>query len=320
MPQVRIAFLVFLAVFLAGIALTRRAAEEKTEIAARIRKYTSAPGSHEERQESKKKRTPWTALASCFGLLVPRRLLAGVEAELVQADLPLKAEEMIGLTMVLSFGPALLASTLLQNPPLAVILAAGGATLPLLYLKRAKARRLQQFNNQLGDALLIMANSLRAGFSFLQTMDTLSREMTPPISREFSRALREMRLGRPTEDALRNMAERIKSDDLDLIITAVIIQRQVGGNLAEILDNIAFTISERVRIKGEIKTLTAQGRIAGTIVALLPVFLAAVLSILNPAYLYVLIRHPLGLVLVGGAVLSELIGIMVIRKIINIEI
>ncbi|NLM46390.1 MAG: secretion system protein [Firmicutes bacterium] len=319
MPQLQIAFLVFLAVFLAGISFTRRAAAEKNEIAARIRKYTATYESREERPDSKRKRTLLAVLAAVCGLFVPKKLLAGVEAELVQADLPLKAEEMIGLTLVLSLGPALLAVALLQNLPLAVVLAAGGAILPLLYLKRAKARRLQQFNNQLGDALMIMANSLRAGFSFLQALDTLSREMTPPISREFSRALREMRLGCPTEEALRNMAERVKSDDLDLIVTAVIIQRQVGGNLAEVLDNIAYTIGERVRIKGEIKTLTAQGRISGTIIALLPVFLAAVLSVLNPAYLSVLFRHPLGLLLVGGAVLSELIGIMAIRKIINVE-
>jgi tight adherence protein B len=319
MPQLQIAVLVFLALFLAGSAFTRRTAEEKSEIAARVRKYTAAHDSPDDSQESKNKKTFLTALTAVFGLLVPGKLLAGVEAELVQADLPLKAEEMIGLTVALSAGPALLAAILLQNLPLAVFLAAGGAILPLLYLKRAKIRRLQQFNSQLGDALLIMANSLRAGFSFLQTLDSLSREMAPPISREFSRALREMRLGRTTEDALRNMAERVKSEDLDLIVTAVIIQRQVGGNLAEILDNIAFTINERVRIKGEIKTLTAQGRISGTIVALLPVFLAAVISVLNPAYLSVLVRHPLGLLLIGGAVFSELIGIMAIRRIVNIE-
>jgi len=128
-----------------------------------------------------------------------------------------------------------------------------------------------------------------------------------------------MKLGTPTEEALHNMTRRVKSEDFDLIVTAVSIQRQVGGNMAEILDNIAFTIKERLRIKGEVRTLTAQGRISGTVIALLPILLAGFLAVVNPSYMMVLFTNPLGLIMLGGAAVSELFGYLLIRKIVNIN-
>ncbi|WP_161484957.1 type II secretion system F family protein [Neomoorella mulderi] len=181
-------------------------------------------------------------------------------------------------------------------------------------------KRRIKFNGQIGDALVVMANALRSGFSFLQAMDMVRREMPDPIAKEFGTALLEMNWGSSTETALLGLTERVKSDDLDLVITAVLIQRQVGGNLAEILDNIAHTIKERVRIKGEIKTLTAQGRISGLIIGLLPIVLSTVIYLLNPGYLSLLFTTKTGVIMLLSAVLAQLMGVIMIRRIIRIEV
>ncbi|NTW06059.1 MAG: secretion system protein, partial [Peptococcaceae bacterium] len=182
------------------------------------------------------------------------------------------------------------------------------------------SRRLNKFNLQIGDALVVIANSMRAGYSFLQSMDLVRKELPPPISIEFNRVFQEMTLGISTEESLNNLNSRLKSDDLDLVITAVLIQRQVGGNLAEILDNIASTIRERVRIKGEIKTLTAQGKISGIIIGILPVLLAVALSLISPDYLMLLLTDPLGRAMLISAVIMEIAGILIIKRIIDIKV
>ena len=179
---------------------------------------------------------------------------------------------------------------------------------------------MRAFNSQLGDALILIANSLRTGYSFMQALDMVAQEMRPPISTEFGRAVKEMNLGVPVENALGNLAKRIDSEDLDLVLTSVLIQRQVGGNLSEVLDNIARTIRERVRIRGEIRTMTAQGRISGIIISLLPIALGLVIYTMNPGYVRVLFVHPIGQLMLGVAVVGQIIGVFVIRRIVDIEV
>lgn len=195
-----------------------------------------------------------------------------------------------------------------------------GYLLPMLILNVKIDKWTKSFNAQLSDALALISNSLRTGYSFMQSLEMVAREMPDPLSAEFERVLIEMNLGVPTEDALNNMAKRIRSDDLDLMVTAVLIQRQIGGNLSEILDNIATTIRSRVKIKGEIKTITAQGRISGLVIGILPIALGVMIYIINPQYLSVLFHHPIGRVMLAGAACSMLIGILIIRKIVNIEV
>ena len=151
----------------------------------------------------------------------------------------------------------------LQNPIVLLVGAVIGFFLPRWYVRRRQGKRLNQFNKQLPDTITLIANALRAGSSFLQAIELVVREARPPISTEFQRVIREVNLGLPFEQALENLVRRVKSEDLELMVTAISIQYQVGGNLAEILDSIAFTIRERVRIKGEIRTLTAQQRHVG---------------------------------------------------------
>lgn len=205
-----------------------------------------------------------------------------------------------------------------------------GLRIPRMYINFAANRRMNTFNGQLGDTLNLWVNALRSGYSVLQAMESIATELPPPVSKEFERVVQEVRLGLGLEQALGNMYRRVPSDDLDLVITAVNIQREVGGNLAEVLDNISFTIRERVRIKGEIKTLTAQGRISGWIISLLPVGLGMVLYMMNPEYVSQLwIKEkpwifepvfPCGWVVIGAGALLIVIGALAIRKIVDIEV
>src|SRR4030067_249665 len=161
--------------------------------------------------------------------------------------------------------------------PGVLIGAAIGFLAPILYLKRQQGKRLVKFDNQLADMLNLMVNGLRAGYSIMQAMEAVSKELPAPISDEFRRVVQEMQIGIPIDVALENLLRRIPSDDLDFVVTAINVQREVGGNLSEILDNISFTIRERVRIKGEIRVLTAQVRTSGTFLSLIPFFLTLVL-------------------------------------------
>ena len=188
------------------------------------------------------------------------------------------------------------------------------------YVKYRINKRRAAFVNQLGDCLITVANALRAGFSFLQAMELVAREMEPPISEEFERATREMNLGGRMENVMEDMDLRVDSPEFSLVITAVLIHRQVGGNLAHILDTISETINERIRMRREVLSLTAQGRASGWVLALLPVGLAAVLGIINPSYLTPLIEEPVGRIAIAGAVVLEIIGFIVIKRIVDIEV
>jgi tight adherence protein B len=167
----------------------------------------------------------------------------------------------------------------------AAIGAIAGAFGPGMYVKSQQKKRLQKFNDQLADMLNLMVNGLRAGYSTMQALEAISKELPPPICDEFRRVVLEMQIGIPMETALDNLLRRIPSEDLDFVITAINVQREVGGNLSEILDNISFTIRERVRIKGEVRVLTSQVRTSGTVLSLIPFFLVLILWFLNPEYL-----------------------------------
>ncbi len=252
--------------------------------------------------------------------LVPNRLLEKAELELARGDIPLRPEEYISLRIISVTVLGLVTYIFSFNLLLTFIMVVLTVIIPPLLLKRARNERMNKFNSQLGEGLIIMANSLRAGLSFMQAIDTLKKEMPPPLSIEFGRLLKEINLGVTTDEALDNLINRVASDDLDLVVTSVKIQRQVGGNLAEVLDKIGYTIQQRIKLKRELKTLTAQGRISGVVIGLLPVFIIVVVSLINPTYIMQLFDHPIGYILVFWAVCSELVGFLVIKKIVSIEL
>ncbi len=273
------------------------------------------------------------ALANLNKVVEGRDFGANLARELARADLRLKPSEylfiwlgsIIGVPVLLFiFGFFLPA---LQNPLALLIGLLIGFMLPRFWLNRRKNGRLNAFNKQLPDTITLIANALRAGSSFLQAIELVVRESRPPISVEFSRVIREVNLGLPFEQALENMVRRVRSDDLELMATAISIQHQVGGNLAEILDSIAYTIRERIRIKGEIRTLTAQQRLSGYVVGFLPIGLAGFLFIAAPGFMDPMFANPpaiaglpagVVILLFGGFMMF--IGFMLIRRIVDIEV
>lgn len=247
-----------------------------------------------------------------------RRFSERLQERLLRADWKLRSAEFLvleGLAAAAALGLSMLLAPSVW--PLALPL---GYLAPRLMLGRAERRRTKTFEQQMPDALAMMSNSLRSGYSFLQTMDMVSREMPDPIAKEFGQVLREMRVNIPVEDAVVNMTRRVRSADLDLVVTAVLIQRQVGGNLSEILESIAETIRDRIKLLGQIRTLTTQGRMSGWIVSLLPVVLGLAFQAINPGYLSIMFGHPLGWVFMGLAVVMQGVGILVVRSMISLEV
>jgi tight adherence protein B len=191
---------------------------------------------------------------------------------------------------------------------------------PRIYLAALRGRRLKAFGNQLGDTITLMVNSLRAGYSVMQGMEAVSREMGPPIAEEFGRVVQEQQLGLSLEQAMGNMLRRVPSEDLDMMITAINVQREVGGNLAEVLDTISYTIRERVRIKGDIKALTAQSRWSGYLISAVPVVVTGIVYLINPEFMSLLFTHICGWLMITYGIVGIIMGYVVIIKIVNIDV
>jgi tight adherence protein B len=246
-----------------------------------------------------------------------------LQDQLAKADLKLRTSEylgiQIGLTVVL-FLIGFIRFGGIYGLPQALIMGVAGYFIPGFYVKFRQRQRLKAFNNQLGDTLLLLSNALKAGYSFAQAIDTVSKNASPPIAEEFARCVREMNLGGSVEESLGHMVKRIESDDLDLMVTAVAIHRTVGGNLAEILDNIAFTIRERVRIKGQISTLTASARSSGQLITSLPIVLAVFMYFATPTYFKPMTENPVGWIIMGAAVVMIIMGNFVMGRVTAIEV
>jgi tight adherence protein B len=245
-----------------------------------------------------------------------------IARELARADLKFKVAEYYALIFISTIVTAVVAYVIQPNIVSAIIGAVIGFFIPRFYVKRQQTVRLNKFNDQLGDMLNLMVNGLRAGYSTMQAMEAISRELPAPISDEFHRVVQEMQIGIPMEKALDNLLRRIPSEDLDFVITAINVQREVGGNLSEILDNISFTIRERVRIKGEIRVMTAQVRSSGIVLSLIPVFLTLALWFISPEYIGSFFdRGPLcGWIAVVTVVGMIAAGYFVMMKIADIEV
>jgi len=240
--------------------------------------------------------------------------------KLMQASILLKTEEFLFITILASLILGLLVYLFTDMILVSIFAFLLGFRLSDTYILSVKKRRGQKLNDQLPDALNAISNSLRSGLSFLQSMNIAMKEMEAPISEEFARVIRDNTLGKPLDEALEDLAERNDNEDVDMLVTAIMIQRQVGGNLSEVLDVITGTIRERMRIKGEVNTLTAQGKMSAMIIGFLPIGIALVLFVMNPDYINVLVNTTLGNILIGAAVMMELIGAFLLTRIIKIEV
>ncbi len=311
--------LAFVSVFLLFYGLHRMLGRPAELIEARLDQYAGAVGASSGSEEGKKEQPR-------INPRLDRVLMLGsnskqIQTDLARADLKLTPGEWILLNLsALFFGFLFVLIISRNNLILALVGALAGFYLPRLYIRFKQSRRLQAFNNQLGDTLLLLSNSLRSGYSLLQSMESASKELTPPMSTEFTRVCREIGLGLTLEEALAHLVERIDSEDLDMAVTAINIQHEVGGNLSEILDTISHTIRERVRIKGQIEALTAQQQMSGTVISLLPVLVGLYLLAVNPGYISTLWTEPCGIAMLVYAVISIIVGYVAIRKIMQIEV
>ena len=252
--------------------------------------------------------------------LVERNLAQSVEYKLKQAGIPLLGGEFIMLNLLVMA----LTSVLTWFITLNFVFAGGAAALvPVAFwiaMIVLKSRRLGSFTEQLGDCLITISNALRAGYSFQQTIEVISKEMEPPIGEEFSNMNHEIVMGVPLEEALENANKRIGSPDFELVVTAVLIQREVGGNLAQVLDNISYTIMERIRMRREVVALTAQGRFSAMVLLGLPFAAALAMYMLNRSSFMLLFEDPLGRMAVMGGMVMEVIGYFVIMRIVDVEV
>lgn len=295
----------------------------KRNVVSRMKHYLN-PEKNKEKPE-KEKGILWREGIVAFGKTLGKSKLGSkykekVEIKLIQAHLPLKPEEYISINIITFIVAAVLFVIFTESLAASAAFALLAACVPGIYVNARKKDILQKIDQQLPDTLALISNTLKSGYSFLQAVDAATRELPPPISLEFQQILKEISLGVNTEKALESLSKRVQSQDLELIIMSVLIQRQIGGNLSEILDNISETIRSRIKIKGEIKILTAQGRVSGIIISLMPVVLGVVLYLINPSYISMLFVNPIGWAMLALAVMMQGMGIFLIRRIIRIEV
>ncbi len=297
-------------------------------VASRLERYASARGDGDDDSPAE------SAVVAGLSRVIERQdLAARLSTDLARADLKMKPAEFIilwAITPILFLALAFVIGFVIsgfQHPVALAVFFLLGIWAPRLYLKRRQGARLRAFGEQLPDTITLLANSLRAGSSFLQGMELVTREARPPISEEFERVVREMQLGVALHPALNNLVRRLASEDLELMVTAIQIQSQVGGNLATVLDAIAHTIRERIRIHGEIRTLTAMQRYSGYVITLLPVGLAGLLFLISPTYISVMLEKPpelfglpMGVIFFAIGLLSMGFGYLFIRRIVDIKV
>lgn len=305
---------------LVGLLSIRSRAKKEHAMTERLNYFAGV------RQEERPQRklTPKALLYSCIEAIAKAlgRLQHGRRIELLmqQADWPIRGTEFEAILLLWGGLVGLITFFVTLKGAMFFAGALAGILMGLALLGLRIRRRRKKFTNQLGDMLTMVANALRAGFSFMQAFELISREMDAPMGREVQLVVNEVNLGNTLESALDNMQRRVASPDFELVVTAVLIQRQVGGDLASILDTISETIAERVRMRREVMTLTAQGRASALVVSCIPIGLAAAVSILNPNYLKPLIETELGRMFIVAAVILQLIGFIVIHRIVDIEI
>lgn len=248
------------------------------------------------------------------------RIIRDLEKELAKTELLLKPQEYILISAGITVTLAAFLYLASRNMFMLLLGILCGLLGSLVYLNIKKKQRTARINHQLVDTITLISNGLKAGYSFLQAAEMVSRDMRPPMATEFKRLIRQMHMGMTAEEALKKLNERVESPDMDLLITAILIQRQIGGNLAEVLDKITETIQGRIRLKRDISTKTAQGRVSGLVLMLISPCLGFVIYFINPGFMNGLFTSAVGLLLVGAAVILQLIGVYFLVKITRIEV
>ncbi len=255
-----------------------------------------------------------------LGSFIGKNYMDRIKTGLAKAGIPLRPEELAGMSVLLAIAGGSLGLGLGRGVVLAVLLGGAGLLAPGMWVNHAKKQRSSRLEMELVDALTMIANSLRSGHSFMQAIELVGRDAPPPLGHELARVLRESRLGVSIDDAFAGLLSRFESKDLELTVTGVLIQRQVGGNLAQVLDSIAETVEKRIKARGKVRTLTAQGRVSAWVISILPFAMAAIMFSLYPDFAGIMLSSSLGrgLLIAGGVSLT--VGVFVVRKVVSVDV
>ncbi len=303
------------------ILLLEYRSRSRRALARRMRYYAGDIETLEKPQEKKTLKERFMELLHNGGEQLQKiRKARGLDFKMQQAGVPLLGTEFLMLLLLSGFLVGFIALMISRRIYVGVMAAVLVMAVEYIAILIRIERRSSSFTNQLGDCLMMVANALRAGFSFMQAMEMISKEMEPPISDEFKHVMRDIGLGATVERALDDMDKRVGSPDFSLVVTAVLIQQQVGGDLARILDTISETIQDRIRMRREVRTLTSQGRMSGWILVLLPIAVGLFMSSMSPGYLDPLFHDPIGRLILVAVVVMEIVGAVVINRIVDIDV
>lgn len=305
------------------LAFTGMAELARSSVDERLGRYVRRSGSGVVSRGQAAERTPparSSFLARVDQAITSRDFVQGIRRELARADLPLTVPEYLFINVMVVLGAGVVGFLISQLWFSALMLAVGSAFVPTLYVRWRQRRRVAAFNNQLGDVLNVLTGSLRAGYGLLQSFDYVSDRLPDPAANEFGRVVREVSLGLSMNEALANLLKRVPSDDLELMVTAIGIHQEVGGNLTIILESITETIRERVRIEREIRSLTAMQRFSAYILVALPFVVSGFLFLMNPDYIMKLFEPGATLCIPFGALIAMILGFLITRRIVAIEV
>lgn len=310
----------FLAVFLVCFMLLGTRARDRRHENLRRVVGSSIPGAAEAGGAASTQWVPGAMAEVGQRFAVATGFSASLDERLEQAGLPVLSGEFVALTVLCALGGGLFAALVLQTLVFVLLIAGVAAMIPYFWLVRSHRKRHNALLEQLADTLSILASSLRAGYSFLQALDTVSKEIGEPSASEFQRVVAEIRLGRPMDEALMAMADRVGSDDLTWAVIAINVQRQVGGNLAEVLDTVANTVRERAYIRRQVAVLSAEGRLSVAILSALPFLILLYMAIVNPDYISPLFTTfgGIALLITGGVMMS--LGIFVMTRLVKLDV
>jgi tight adherence protein B len=314
-----------LAIIILFIGISSIRSDRDTDIEARLGRYASdEQGSlltdFDSMEDAEPIDEPSVVARQLDAMLADRGFAKKWRIQLARADLKLTVSEYLALHVISGIGSAVLGTFIFGTPILGVVAGVAGLFFPRFYVARKQSKRLHSFGDQLPDTLSLWVNALRSGYSVLQAMEAIAKEAAEPTGTEFQRVVQEVQLGIPMQTALEHLIERMPDENMELVNTAVNIQREVGGNLAEILEAIGHTIRDRVKLDGEIRVLTSQGRITGWIISMLPIILTIFLYVISPNYMGMMVQDRMcgwpmlgcGLALIGT-------GAAVIQKIVKID-
>jgi tight adherence protein B len=313
--------LAFTSVFLLIYSLSR-SNQHSAKLARQLGRFTAGRGAAESLAPGGlfRQRRRLSRFGALDRILEQKGIAAGLDRKLAQAELPLRVGEYLLIRWLCSLALAIAVAALFRAPVLAIAGGAVGYFVPAVYVWYRTQQRKARLDEQLVDAMMLMAGGLRAGYSFLQGAEAVARELGAPIRDEFAALLQDLRVGVNVDDALLALSRRTGTEEFDMMVTAVLVQRQSGGNLAEILESIAHTIRERMRIRREVQTLTAQERMSSYVVGALPIVAFAFLTFVNPGYLDLLFGSLQGRIMLGASIVLELFGFFIIRRIIDIKL